>query len=143
VVKMTDQIEARINKDEILAFLQEKVNELPTHTSNAVNAMLSAYEMADREEIPVLTGNAKDNITSILESPLSGIVFNAVDYDIFIVEPTSPHWIGSPVYIMNVGWRYIGMHPGTPGNDYHQRGFDSQEPTIDNILNDLLDWMVS
>ena len=140
---MTDQIEARINKDELVAFFQDKINDLPSKASDAVSAMLSAYEMADNEEIPVLTGNARSNITSILESPLSGIVFNAVDYDIFIVEPTTPHWIGSPVYIMNVGWRFIGQHPGTPGNDYHQRAFDSQEPTIDIILSELLDWMVS
>lgn len=138
-----DQIEARINKDEIVSFLQDKINELPTRASYAVSAMLSAFEWAEQEEIPVLTGKAKDNITSVLESPLSGIVFNAVDYDVFIIEPTAPHWIGSPVYIMNIGWRYIGMHPGTPGNDYPQRAYDSQQGTVDNILNELLDWMVA
>lgn len=140
---MSDQIEARINKNELVSFFQEKINELPTHASNAVSAILSACEMAEQDEIPVLSGKAKSEITSILESPLSGIVFNAVDYDIFIIEPTAPHWIGSPVYIMNVGWRYIGQHPGTPGNDYPQRAYDSQQGTIDNILTELLDWMVS
>lgn len=140
---MTDQIETRIDKAEIVAFFQDKINDLPNRASLAVNAILSAYEMAENEEIPVLTGKAKSEITVTLESPLSGIVFNAVDYDVFIIEPTAPHWIGSPVYIMNVGWRFIGMHPGTPGNDYPQRAFDSQEPTVDNILNELLDWMVS
>ena len=61
---------------------------------------------------PWTTGTLKENIKTRLE-PLRGEVYTDLFYAWFVEKSTRPHWIGSPVLIKGVGWRYIGQHPGT------------------------------
>ena len=53
-----------------------------------------------------------------------------VNYAIYIELGTPPHWIGSPVKIKGVGWRYIGMHPGTSPIPYLRISADEQYPLL-------------
>ncbi len=51
-----------------------------------------------------------------------------VDYALAVELGTPPHWIGSPVMIRGVGWRYIGMHPGTSPRPALRPAADQEYP---------------
>lgn len=79
-------------------------------------------EGAARRRVGVDTGRLKRSIGSrLVPSPLGGYnveVFASAPYAKFHHDGTRPHRIDSAVFITGVGWRYIGMHPGTSANRF-------------------------
>lgn len=53
-----------------------------------------------------------------------------VRYAIFVEIGTRPHRIDSPVYMPGIGWRYIGLHPGTRPQPYLRPSADAIYPTL-------------
>jgi len=51
-------------------------------------------------------------------------------YAIYVEKGTAPHWIGAAVKIKGVGWRYIGMHPGTRPMPYLIPSADEEYPKL-------------
>jgi hypothetical protein len=81
----------------------------------------------------------------------ANIVVDTGDYDFYfdnemyyypyIILGTQPHWIGSPVMI-DGGWVYIGMHPGTSPNDFMENAFVETDPSVDSRLDEIGSWIV-
>jgi hypothetical protein len=70
---------------------------------------------------PYITGFLKSSYQADTENTkrtLSAVVGSVAAYAPAVEFGTEPHEINSPVYIKNVGWRYIGMHPGTRPQPY-------------------------
>lgn len=65
-----------------------------------------------RGQKPWTTGELYESIKTRL-APLQGEIYTEKFYAWFVETKTRPHWIGYPVLIGGVGWRWIGQHPGT------------------------------
>lgn len=65
------------------------------------------------ERITHRTGAYRRSIKGTLETPDRVRVSASTPYATYLERGTRPHRIDSPVLIPGVGWRYIGLHPGT------------------------------
>lgn len=99
-------------------------------------------EEKSKKEAPVDTGLLRSRIATDIGN-LRAVVEPKTDYAGFVHEGTSPHFIGAPVRIRNVGWRYIGMHPGTKANPFMERGISRAKPRIDDIFKGELENQVN
>jgi hypothetical protein len=98
----------------------------------------------EEEEAPVLSRLLQSTIDWTNISPLEWVI--KPDYDLapwgyYQIFGTKPHWIGSPVFIVNVGWRYIGMHPGTEPNPFIDRADQNRQAESDAEIADFMDWL--
>ena len=95
------------------------------------------------EEAPHLTGNLHSSLRNESTGPFSYIIYpdeGVAPYALFVILGTAPHWIGHAINMPGIGWRYIGMHPGTAPNDFLQRAEDQSQSIIDSDVNELEDW---
>ena len=53
-----------------------------------------------------------------------------VNYAQAIEYGSKPHFIGSPVKMRKIGWRYIGMHPGYTGQPFLRPAVDIERGNI-------------
>lgn len=79
-------------------------------------ATQTTRQVAD-ERITHRTGNYRRSIKAELVKPDRVHVSAAHPPALFLEGGTRPHRIDSPVLIPGVGWRFIGLHPGT--RPYH------------------------
>lgn len=137
------KITLNLRKEAVANTLQEKLSNAPSKAQQSFNAMLTSVEEHFQMEAPVMRGFMRDATTSEYTGELSGVVYtdDNVFYKPFVVLGTAPHWIGSPVFIFQVGWRYIGMHPGTDPNDYPERARMGAEESIDSIIDNFMDYI--
>ena len=70
------------------------------------------------------TGRLQNSITG-QSSGLIGTVGTNVHYASHVEYGTRPHAINSAVHIPRVGFRYIGMHPGTRAQPFMRPALDS------------------
>ena len=141
---VSGNINLKIDCEVLINFLQEKLREAPYQAHNTLNALMNSLEEGFNNFAPVMTSKLKNNTVSEYTGEYSGVVYTdeRIDYAEFVIFPTRPHWIGSPVYIFQVGWRYIGMHPGTDAQDYPEMARDEAEGRVDEIVDRFMDWLV-
>jgi hypothetical protein len=80
---------------------------------------------------PYVTGFLKGSYqadTTQTRRTLSAVVGSIADYAPNVEFGTSPHEINSPIFIKGVGWRFIGMHPGTKAQPFFIPAVDKNEP---------------
>ena len=73
---------------------------------------------------PVDMGGLRNSISG-QSSGLIGTVGTNVHYAAHVEYGTRPHAINSAVHIPRVGFRYIGMHPGTRAQPFMRPALDS------------------
>ena len=73
---------------------------------------------------PVDMGGLRNSISS-QSSGTTGEVSASVHYAPHVEYGTRPHAINSAVHIPRVGFRYIGMHPGTRAQPFMRPALDS------------------
>ena len=94
------------------------------------------------ENVPVVTGNLKRSIHAEVEEEKNEIVAyigTDVDYAAAVEYGTPPYKINSPVFIRNVGWRYIKTHPGLPARPYLRPAFDQKKDEAVKEVTEVLD----
>jgi hypothetical protein len=137
-------IQLKINRDSLTNTLQEKLRDAPTQAHNTLNSLMTCLEEGFNNFAPVMTGNLRSNTVSEYTGEYSGVVYTdeSIDYAKYVILPTRPHWIGRPVYIFQIGWRYIGEHPGTDAQDYPEMALAEAEGRVDEIVDRFMDWIV-
>ena len=144
MLMVSGSIQLKINREGLINFLQGKLREAPTQAHNTLNSLMVSVEEGFNNFAPVMTGTLRSNTVSEYTGEYSGVVYTDenIDYARYVIFPTRPHWIGSPVYIFQVGWRYIGMHPGTDAQDYPEMARSDAEGRVDEIIDRFMDWIV-
>jgi hypothetical protein len=143
-------IEIKISKEDLIHYLQNKINDAPNKTSELVQNLLNDYMNIATVEAPSITGELRESTTYDLITPFNGVVYATAPQFDYVIQGTPPHSIGSSVFMVGIGWRYIGLspsgagniHPGTKANDYMQTAYDSGEGNVDSQLTAYLDWFV-
>lgn len=130
-------------KDNLVSLFSDKSSNISNEFQRIVDDIKETVGVNLTIESPVDQGNLVSGNMIIENGPYSFYTDNEMSYYPFVVKGTNEHWIGSPVYINGVGWRYIGMHPGTAPNDFPQRALDNSESEIIGKCEELLSWIVS
>jgi HK97 gp10 family phage protein len=86
---------------------------------------------------PVDTNRLRDSINYQVTGDRA-IVGTNVDYAPHVEYGTSPHAINSPVFIRNVGWRYIGEHPGTRAQPFLRPAIDENRRKLMDLFRDSI-----
>ena len=101
-----------VRNEGALAKLNRVLFGLPHSIEQALGQIGREVEEEAKQRAPVRTGALRGSIKHRL-SPTKVEVYTDLFYAWFVEHGTRPHWIGSPVLIPGVGWRFIGLHPGT------------------------------
>ncbi|WJI09186.1 hypothetical protein FGU46_03300 [Methanobacterium sp. CWC-01] len=141
---MANEITITKYKDEVTPFLESLLERLPGEADNLVNNVGEVFLEYLQEYTPI---GCTHELYSRTEMTVTGLLSRLIDSSAahfpFNVLGTSPHWIGSSIFICGVGWRYIGEHPGTQPNDYpslaFMDGLGPAENVADEWLNNLLE----
>ena len=115
--------------ESLLSALQEKSDNFADKLAILGDTISNDIKNLAVQEAPHRTGNLQASIRAESDGPFSYIISpdeGVAPYALFVILGTQPHWIGSSILIPNVGWRYIGMHPGTAPNDFLQRAEGSK-----------------
>lgn len=141
----------KIDKDNLIGEIKEKLNLLPQKAQDAVIDVLNIFMLVAQVMAPYLTGALRDSIQVFL-GHLDGYVTSELDYFKYVILGTDPHTIGSPIWIPHaVGWIYIGLspagrgneHPGTKPNDFMQDTYDEGMAEAETRVNtNILEWLV-
>jgi len=108
----------------------------------ALRAGAMEIQNSAKKKVPVKTGNLKRSINTEIEEngdEINAIIGTDVEYAPYIEYGTRPHKINAPVEIKNVGWRYIGKHPGTEPKPFLRPAFDENEKKANEIIDKTLD----
>jgi len=138
-------IELRSNKDEVINWLQGKVDDLPTRAGYMVQEILNIYELIAGVLSPFRTGELRYSHQVEL-SGLTGTMVPTADHAAYVILGTSAHVI-EPVDKQALYWPGAShpvkrvMHPGTRPNDYVQDAFDSAD--VEGPMDNFLEWLVS
>jgi hypothetical protein len=84
---------------------------------------------------PESPATAKDVINPPREE-FEVLVGTAVEYAAWVEFGTGPHQVNSPVLIPGIGWRYIGLHPGTEAQPFLRPALDLAQGKSVTILRD-------
>jgi HK97 gp10 family phage protein len=87
--------------------------------------------------VPVDIGNLKGSINHRREG-YQAIVGSNAEYAEDVEYGTGPHYIGAPVNIRGVGWRYIKNHPGTKEQPYMRPAIDENRKKLIRRFAELL-----
>lgn len=79
--------------------------------------------------VPVDNGDLRGSITRRVEGK-TAIVGTNLEYAQWVEYKTDPHPINGPVKINGVGWRYIGMHPGTKEQPFMRPAIDQNRKSL-------------
>lgn len=107
-------IDIRITKDDVSEGLNAVITALTPGASELVQSILNMWMSLAQSIAPKATGTLSESHIYELISPLEGFMMPTVPYAEYVIYPTAPHSIGSPVFIgKGLGdWRYIGLSPG-------------------------------
>ena len=105
---------------------------LPAFPTKAVKGATDIIEKNMILVIPVKTGKLRDSVKkSVIGN--KGIVETTSGYGLYVDEDTKPHRIDSVVPIRDSGgikFRFIGMHPGTTGQQFRRKTLDNSQQEI-------------
>jgi len=142
-------IDITIKTNDVEDGINSVLNMLESGASELVTNILNMWMTLSQSIAPKATGTLAESHIYELTSPLEGFMEPTAPYAEYVIYPTSPHSIGSPVFIeKGLGeWRYIGlspngkgkMHPGTPGQDYLEEVMTGSESGIDSYCDEYLD----
>ena len=133
-----DELSIKIDSTALLESLRRIGGGIDLALHKAVSELIEKGKEKVREKAPKpgqkpwTTGDLRNSIKSRL-SELQGEIYTEKFYAWFVEKGTRSHWIGSPVLIGGVGWRYIGQHPGTtpqPMFDPTRRELEDDAPQI-------------
>lgn len=82
-----------------------------------------------------LTDNIKALNPHFLGHLIRGEIVAETDYAIYVEEGTRPHPINSAVFIHQIGWRYIKIHPGSRKHRFLSRALLANEGNIKKEIN--------
>ena len=137
------EISIIIHKDEVIGDLTQKSSSISTEFQNVVDNIKETIGVELSIAAPVDTGDLVSGNMTVDSGNYSFYTDNTMPYYPFVVLGTSPHWIGSAVFINKIGeWRYIGMHPGTVANDFPERALEYGTPEIESRCEEFLNWIV-
>jgi HK97 gp10 family phage protein len=88
------------------------------------------------ERVPVDGGRLKGSITHEVKDD-HVIIGTNVEYAPHVEYGTRPHTINGPVKIKNVGWRYIGTHPGTRAQPFLRPALDENKRRLNKMFRDV------
>lgn len=139
-------IELQINKDDIMGWLQEKIDGLPLRGADLVREVVNLYGAIAETLAPYRSGELRDS-HRIEASGLTGSMMATAAHAIFVVMGTDPHpivavhksalyWPGALHPVVRV------QHPGTRPNDYIEEAATTGDAEVDNLIDALGDWVV-
>lgn len=142
------QIWFRFAKDGVLNWFQDKARQLPQKAHGLVSEILDIFKEEADVRAPWLNG-ALVKAHQIFLGTLEGYLISTAAHFEYVILGTPAHSIGSPVWIVQVGWRYIGLspagrgkiHPGTKPNDYMLETFEAGMPEVDKRCENFLAWL--
>ena len=108
--------------------------DVPGFMNKQLDRLAFAVERESKIESPHDTGRMRASIRVRPIGQMGREIAPHVNYAIFVHEGTRPHWIGSPVKIRKIGWRYIGMHPGYKGKPFMKIGAEKAAKNYDDRL---------
>jgi len=91
---------------------------------------------------PVRTGRYKSEISAKKVGIGRWALTAGAPYSPFVEYDTAAHDINSPVFIHDVGWRFIGRHPGTKGQHILQRALLEHGLQIVNAFKCAMDELI-
>ena len=110
--------------------------DMSKHTRSQAEKMIRSATLAIEQQAKQLampdTGALRRSITHRV-SGLQGEVGTSIEYGPHVEYGTQPHAINSAVYIRGVGFRYIGMHPGTRAKPFLRPALDSVAKQLRNL----------
>ena len=101
-------------------------------TTAAVRAAKNRLQPGHGYQFGVLKRSVQSRAAREIAPNVIGGLWGSFDvaYAIYVETGTAPHWIGSPVKIKGVGWRFIGLHPGTQPIPYLRVSADEEYPKL-------------
>ncbi len=142
-----DFIEIRINKDEVINWLREKIDGLPSRAADMVLNILNLYAEIARILSPHRTGELSQS-HRVEHGGLQGSMIPTAAHAIYVIMGTDPHPI-LPVNKKALYWpgaehpvRRV-EHPGTRANDYIADVIPAGDPGVDRYIHELGDWLVA
>lgn len=123
--------------------IKEKASQLPEQFTTLIDNLKEVYGISIDIYTPFAEGALVAGNIIVDDGQYSFYSDNQMPYYPYVVLGTSSHWIGSPVLISGVGWRYIGEHPGTAPQDFPQWAFDESEGSVDSRCDEFMNWIVS
>ena len=90
-----------------------------------------------KADVPVDSGNLKGSINRENFHTHAEVGTN-VEYGPDVEYGTRPHVINSPVKIRDVGWRYIGEHPGTEAQPFMRPAIDKTRKKLTDLLGQMI-----
>jgi len=84
---------------------------------------------------PVRFGHLRDSVRlEVDKEALIARIGPTIEYGPFVTYPTRPHAINARVMISPGIFRFIKMHPGTPGNPYLEESLMAIQPELPKVL---------
>lgn len=124
--------------------LKRRFHELPP---KVIGKLVHAVDWCDRRVVTAAkgtklfkdrTGHLRGSIQPVPPkvegARVVGQAVAGAEYAQFVHDGTKAHKVNSPVMIAGVGWRYIGMHPGTAPRPFMQEALDSSQADIRKVL---------
>ncbi|MHB8928763.1 MAG: hypothetical protein ACYC9Q_14170 [Bacillota bacterium] len=124
--------------------VKRRFRELP---SKVIGKLVDAVDWCDRrvaneakgtklfkDRTAHLRGSIQPVPPKVEKNVVIGQVVAGAEYAAFVHEGTRAHRIDSPIKIAGVGWRYIGMHPGTSPRPFMQQALDASGADIKKVL---------
>lgn len=136
------RVTIKLDYSQLVTALGNKISEIPQRTVDLVDDISDIGDAYLRDEAPVLWGELQNSHVVEVVGPYRRLLYPTAPHAPNVILGSPPHYIGSPVLIKDVGWRYIGMHPGNAPNDYPKRAKDLTESTIQPLLADYVDWLI-
>ncbi|MDH7506197.1 MAG: hypothetical protein QHH15_00215 [Candidatus Thermoplasmatota archaeon] len=136
------------DKQLIIDWLNDKITNAESKMEGTLNEILSMYWTLAQAFAPYRTGQLSES-HEIEISGLEGVMYPTADYAAYVILGTRPHTI-VPVSASVLAW-YWGEwyfakrveHPGTQPNDYIEPIFQDSMYSVDNIVNEYVDWLLS
>lgn len=137
----------KIIKQDVIDGVNAVIDIMPDAASYMVQGILNTYSTIAAVVAPHLTGELAESHIYEMISPTEGVMYPTAPWAPFVIEGTPPHSIGSSIFMIGIGWRYIGLspkgkgtiHPGTKPNDYMGEVFDVGDGMVDDEIDTFLD----
>lgn len=135
--------------ESVFDWIKDKLGLMQPKLEDTIGEILNIFKDYAQTYSPVLSGELRDSI-EIQWHGMGGEVIPTADHAVFVLFDTAPHSIGSPVFIQDVGWRYIGLspsgkgkiHPGTTAQDFMSLAWMDGSYEADDIIERFGDWLI-
>lgn len=136
------------DKKAIIDWLEDKIDNAQSKMEDTLDVVLSMYWTLATAFSPYVTGELSESHEVELTG-LEGVMYPTAKHAVFVILGTKSHPI-EPVHASVLAW-YWGEwhfakrveHPGTLPNDYIQTIFEDSKYSVDNIVNEYVDWLLS